>query len=301
LLYFISCDKIKTMGNDKKFYYKKKKKQHNKDVQVNIEPVNYTQEQLDLTLDDLKLSESTKELLKSNRIEKAIDLVKKTDKDMYKVQGLNKKILFEVKDRLKDVGLSLRQEQPVTPKEEKPQQKPQQNKKPDNKQKQEKPLEVEVKSKFGLSDKVENKQQSKQQEKQVVKVIDELPQDGLRKVMKGGKWGYVEGSKVIIPTMYDEIFAFKDDLASVELNEKCGFVDRLNNIVIPLDYDMAMSFSEGLALVSKGNKCGYINKNNEVIIPFEYDAGTPFEDGEAKVKKDQKWATITKDGTLTWI
>ena len=62
-----------------------------------------------------------------------------------------------------------------------------------------------------------------------------------------------------------------------------------------------MSFSEGLAMVCRGEKCGYINKNNEVIIPFEYDAGTPFENGEAKIKKDGKWGTITVEGKITWI
>lgn len=62
-----------------------------------------------------------------------------------------------------------------------------------------------------------------------------------------------------------------------------------------------MSFSEGLAMVCRGEKCGYINKNNEVVIPFEFDAATPFENGEAKVKKDGKWGTITTEGKITWI
>ena len=54
-------------------------------------------------------------------------------------------------------------------------------------------------------------------------------------------------------------------------------------------------------MVVRGDKCGYINKNNEVIIPFEYDAGTPFEGGEAKIKKDGKWGTINVEGKIVWI
>ena len=54
-------------------------------------------------------------------------------------------------------------------------------------------------------------------------------------------------------------------------------------------------------MVARGEKCGYINKQNEVVINFEYDAASPFEDGEAKVKKDGKWATITPDGDLVKI
>ena len=66
-------------------------------------------------------------------------------------------------------------------------------------------------------------------------------------------------------------------------------------------YDTAMSFSEGLAMVCVGEKCGYINKQNEMVIAPEFDAATPFENGEAKVKKDGKWATITPSGSLSWI
>lgn len=92
------------------------------------------------------------------------------------------------------------------------------------------------------------------------RLTEPLPIGEWRKVLKGGKWGYSDGFKIVIPTMYDEIFAFKDGLASVEIDEKCGYIDKDNNVVIPLDYDTAMSFSEGLAMVVKGDKCGYINK-----------------------------------------
>lgn len=285
------------MGKNNKFYYRKKNKPQQN--YANEVLVNYSQEQLDLTLDDLKISDSTKQLLSSNHIEKAYDLVKRTEKDMYKVQGLNKKILLEIKDRLKDAGLELKKD---AEQEKKPENNSQKNKK-DNKAEsgaqKNQPKEKESKSKFGLSEKSSQKEQPKKDSKKTEEIIQ--PQDGLRKVMKGGKWGYSDGSKIVIPTMYDEIFAFKEDFAVVEINEKCGFIDKENNMVIPTDYDLAMSFSEGLALVCKGEKCGYINKNNEVVIPFEYDAGTPFEEGEAKVKKDGKWATLTKEGQLTWI
>lgn len=268
------------MGKNNKYYFSKKKKPQK--PSETVVPVSYTQKQLDMTLDELNLSAATKNLLLANHVEKALDIVTKTEKDMYKIQGLNKKILFEVKDKLKEAGMELKKDPAA---ENKPESKPQ-------------PKRNETKSKFGLSEK-----SSKEQPKKEVKKTEEIVQlqDGLRKVMKGGKWGYSDGSKIIIPPMYDEVFAFKEDLAVVEINEKCGYIDKDNNMVIPADYDLAMSFSEGLALVCKGEKCGYINKNNEVIIDFLYEAGTPFEDGEAKVKKEGKWATLTKDGQLTWI
>lgn len=271
-----------------------------------------------------------------NRILTAADLVKRTEKDMYKVQGLNKKILFEVKDALKAKDMSLRPEPPKpktdnvqnakTPQNVQKEQsadvngdQKRKNDKKQNSQKSEKldrrtnddtNTKAERTSKFGLSDRASSKPQNKQNQnvkqndkksQKSEKLTEPLKQGQWRKVLKGGKWGYSDGFKIVIPTIYDEIFAFKEGLASFEIDEKCGYIDEQNNVVIPPDYDTAMSFSEGLAMVCRGEKCGYINKNNEVVIPFEFDAATPFENGEAKVKKDGKWGTITTEGKITWI
>lgn len=322
------------MANKKRYYNNRSKKQNHESV---IEQTaKFSQEQLSLSTEDLGISEATRELLAKNRILTAADLVKRTEKDMYKVQGLNKKILFEVKDALKAKDMSLRPE-PQKPKTDNVQnvktpqnvQKEQsadvngdqkrKNDKKQNSQKSEKfdrrtnddtNAKAERTSKFGLSDRASSKPQNKQNQtvkqndkksQKSEKLTEPLKQGQWRKVLKGGKWGYSDGFKIVIPTMYDEIFAFKEGLASVEIDEKCGYIDEQNNVVIPLDYDTAMSFSEGLAMVCRGEKCGYINKNNEVVIPFEFDAATPFENGEAKVKKDGKWGTITTEGKITWI
>lgn len=322
------------MANKKRYYNNRSKKQNHESV---IEQTaKFSQEQLSLSTEDLGISEATRELLAKNRILTAADFVKRTEKDMYKVQGLNKKILFEVKDALKAKDMSLRPEPPnpkmdnvqngKTPQNAQKEQsadvngdQKRKNDKKQNSQKSEKldrrtnddtNAKAERTSKFGLSDRASSKPQNKQNQtvkqndkksQKSEKLNEPLKQGQWRKVLKGGKWGYSDGFKIVIPTMYDEIFAFKEGLASVEIDEKCGYIDEQNNVVIPLDYDTAMSFSEGLAMVCRGEKCGYINKNNEVVIPFEFDAATPFENGEAKVKKDGKWGTITTEGKITWI
>lgn len=322
------------MANKKRYYNNRSKKQNQESV---IEQTaKFSQEQLALSTEDLGISEATRELLAKNRILTAADLVKRTEKDMYKVQGLNKKILFEVKDALKAKDMSLRPEPPKpktdnvqnaktpqnTQKEQSADVNGDQKRKNDKKQNSQKSekldrrtnddtnAKAERTSKFGLSDRASSKPQNKQNQtvkqndkksQKSEKLTEPLKQGQWRKVLKGGKWGYSDGFKIVIPTMYDEIFAFKEGLASFEIDEKCGYIDEQNNVVIPLDYDTAMSFSEGLAMVCRGEKCGYINKNNEVVIPFEFDAATPFENGEAKVKKDGKWGTITTEGKITWI
>lgn len=306
------------MANKKHYHNNKNRRPKGENAnnnQISAQVAKYSETQLMMSLSELGLSDASCTLLESNKITKSADLVKRTEKDMYKVQGLNKRILFEVKDALKKNGMSLCLDMD----NKKPQNANQDGKKKavegDGNSSNDEPKNEEKKSKFGLVDRHEPKngqkiakQQKQNQPKQKQdkpqkqeKLTEPLKAGQWRKVLKGGKWGYSDGFKVVIPTMYDEIFAFKEGLASVEINEKCGYINEQNEVVIPLDYDTAMSFSEGLAMVVKGDKCGYINQNNEVIIPFEYDAGTPFEDGEAKIKKDGKWGTITKEGKITWI
>lgn len=289
---------------NKKFYYRNKNKKNNDVNAQSAIVVQYSEEQLTMKLGTLGICETTCELLEKNDIFQASDLVKRTEKDMYKVQGLNKKILFEVRDALIKNGMAFRElEQKTKTADSQKKQNSNTQKKQNNKQKTDCEagldgvLSTPKKSKFGIADRKEDRQ-SQQRAQRQQKQENVL---GMRKVMKGGKWGYSNGFKIVIPTMYDEIFPFKEGLASVEIDEKCGYIDENNNVVIPLEYETAMSFSEGLAMVVKGNKCGYINKNNEVIIPFEYDAGTPFENGEAKVKKEGKWGTLTPDNKVVWI
>ncbi len=284
---------------NKKFYYRNKTRLQK--TEDNSPVANYTAEQLSRALKDLSISEATCALLEKNRISTAGDLVRRTDKDLFRVQGFNKKMLFEVKDALRDVSMQLRSD---AQDEGKPAAEQSRSSK-----EQKEPLQQHS-SKFGLADRrADGKQKQPQQPAKQVsqkparpeKLTEPLSVENWRKVMKGGKWGFSDGFKIVVPTMYDEVFCFKEGLASVEIDGKCGFIDSENNIVIPFVYDTAMSFSEGLAMVVNGEKCGYINKENEVVIPFSYDAATPFEGGEAKVKKEGKWATLTPDNKLVWI
>jgi len=302
---------------NKKFYYKKRKPAASIETQEaeKKQTARYTEQQLTLPLEELELCDTTRALLFKNHVRVAGDIVKRTEKDMYKIQGLNKKILIEVKNALRRQGMALRVEDLVQEK--------QSQSEPSQDGKGVKPEQKSgKKSRFGLADrddesqKQPSKKQAKNSDKQgknsvkqekserpekPEKLKEPLKMEEWRKVLKGGKWGYSNGFSIVIPTMYDEIFAFKEGLASVEIDEKCGYIDGEGNLVIPLMYDTAMSFSEGLAMVCVGEKCGYINKQNEMVIAPEFDAATPFENGEAKVKKDGKWATITPSGSLTWI
>ena len=263
----------------KKFYYhnrnKSVSKQQNTETQSNLYPA----EKMNLVLENIGVSVKTAELLAKNKINTAGDVCIRTERDMFKVQGFNKKMLFELKDALKSQGMEFRPAVPKAPKNE--------------------PRKVEKQESKGQKGKQEKAQ--KEQLEKPAKLNEPLSVNDWRKIQKGGKWGFYDGMKTVIPATYDEVFCFRDGLASVELDEKCGYIDSDNNVVIPFEYETAMSFSEGLAAVAKRDKFGYINKENTLVIPFEYDAATAFENGEAKVKKDGKWGTISTDGTVKWI
>ena len=94
---------------NKKRYYKNRAPKRNQEG-ANEQTAKYSETQLTLSLEDLGISESTCELLSKNRILTAADLVKRTEKDMYKVQGHNKKILCENKEKLKANDMCLRPE-----------------------------------------------------------------------------------------------------------------------------------------------------------------------------------------------
>lgn len=317
---------------NKKFYYRNKSKAAAKNrMEVQQKALeNYTEAQLSKTLEQLGVSEASANLLRENGIVSAAELVVRSEKDMYKIQGLNKRILGEVKTALSNAGMSLyvdpdapaqpaqregasqngaangKKQQDKSPASDKKAEQTKSDKRGKNRSDEQKRPDEQRAPKFGLADRKEpsSKQPQASQQKSArsrEKITEPLPPELWRKILKGGKWGFSDGFKTVIPPMYDEIFSFKEGLASVEIDGKCGYIDSENNVVIPLEYDLAMSFSEGLAMVARGEKCGYINKNNEVVIDFAYDAASPFEDGEAKVKKDGRWATLTPDGKLTLI
>ena len=65
---------------------------------------------LEMTIDDLDLSVRSFNCLKRAGINSVADLTQKTEEDMMKVRNLGRKSLDEVKKKLEELGLSLRQE-----------------------------------------------------------------------------------------------------------------------------------------------------------------------------------------------
>jgi len=74
------------------------------------EEVDDSEKVLEMTIDDLDLSVRSFNCLKRAGINSVADLMQKSEEDMMKVRNLGRKSLDEVKKKLEELGLSLRQE-----------------------------------------------------------------------------------------------------------------------------------------------------------------------------------------------
>lgn len=91
----------------------------------------------------------------------------------------------------------------------------------------------------------------------------------------GGKHGFKDGYKIVIPAQFESTSSFHDGLALVMLNRKFGVINTTGDFVIPNEYDdLRHLFGELYAArINSGKddwKCGVIDANNKIIIPFEY-------------------------------
>lgn len=274
----------------------------------------FAEEILAQGIEVLNLKENTKQLLDGARIVTLKDMVKREDKDFYKISTFNKKNLFEIINALKAKGLHLKPSQPKETEfaENKNQTAPannnpnnannnrvfNNNKQPLNDNKQ---LDRRQNTHPNNNAKKEFKDNSPayveitkvvRPPKVVTETVKDAP-DIYVKVNKNGKWGFKDREgKQVVEALYDEVFNFKEELCCVQKEDLFGFVNRNGEEVIPIIYSCATSFSEGLACVFKGDKCGYINANNETVIDFKFDAGTSVTNGECRVKKEGKWGEL---------
>lgn len=121
----------------------------------------------------------------------------------------------------------------------------------------------------------------------------------LKRAKINGKYGYsFEDGRQALPAIYDDAAVeFKDGLASVTINGKSGFIDRVARVIIPLVYSIAYNFDNGLACVVSGGLWGFINKSGLEIIPLKYELTDIFFDyGLAWVKLHGKYGYINTSG-----
>ena len=109
--------------------------------------------------------------------------------------------------------------------------------------------------------------------------------NGEIEVKKGEYWGVIDikGNEVI-PICFISLQIIKVGLFKIKITpdvsaslygcsingNKCGVINKDNNIIIPFEYDDILDFSEGRAWARKYGKWGVIDVNGETVLDFQF-------------------------------
>ena len=87
-------------------------------------------------------------------------------------------------------------------------------------------------------------------------------QGGVAMVRIEGVWYFIdkEGTELTNPVNYRVVKIFSDGLAKVQKDEKWGYIDENFKMVIPPEFDAGKDYTEGVISVKSGDKWGYIDQ-----------------------------------------
>lgn len=293
------------MGNNR--YFHKKKPQRDDKYQPPF-PAEVLEEPV--TVLSFK-NENTYSLLDGAGVKTLGDVLKREEKDFYRILTFNKKNLMDVINSLKPRGLFLK---PAPVKEEKPEgSEPQQEKneepvqrdkrpekrdmrnpavKPDGKNNQErrteKPANAEKKPYQGERREDRPQRDGQRQTNQGNRNTEQHKrsnqQKSLGKNVASSEFQKEQGAKAAkVPS---------DIYVKVNKNDKWGFSDRNGNIVVQPEYDEVYSYKDDLCCVEKDEHFGFINRQGEEIIPVSYELAFSFSEGYACVYRGGKCGYI---------
>jgi hypothetical protein len=113
------------------------------------------------------------------------------------------------------------------------------------------------------------------------------------------KFGLVDTlGRIIIPFVYDEMFAPTESLFLTKLNGKYGYINKRNNVIIDHKFTFATPFSEGLAAASKSNLIGFINRKGTFEIEQKFTSADEFNFGYAQVFFHNQTSVVDQMGKI---
>jgi hypothetical protein len=123
--------------------------------------------------------------------------------------------------------------------------------------------------------------------------------EGMASVQLNQKWGFIDPSgDLVIPAEYADVKPFSDGLAACRVSGRWFFINTKGERVFDRGFFRAGKFSEGLAAVKEQlqSSWGYINQAGVTVIPAQFKSAGPFKDGLAPVKKGGNWRYIDMQG-----
>lgn len=125
--------------------------------------------------------------------------------------------------------------------------------------------------------------------------------EGMAVFIRDGKYGmFDDKGKEAVPPAYEELYSFSGNFATARLNGTYGFLTN-EQFFKARNYIRIWPYSHGLAAAASlqsDNKCGYIDDSGTLKVPFAYAECLPFSEGKAAVRKksDGKWGYIDESG-----
>lgn len=124
--------------------------------------------------------------------------------------------------------------------------------------------------------------------------------DGMMRVVKNGKYGFIDGSaKEVIACQYEDAQDFSDGMAAVKVNGVWGYVDKQGKMVVEPSFKFAYPFSSQMAaVVDEKDSVGFIDPFGLLVIPYYYDRldEIAFVDSLCSVRKIGTAFSINKKG-----
>lgn len=102
--------------------------------------------------------------------------------------------------------------------------------------------------------------------------------NGFARVKRGSYWGIIDSNlNEVIPTEYNGIVHFKDDLFFAMKGSKLYVIDTTGSVQNSLDYSSVTQIANRpFYLVTKGTLFGILDSNLKEVVPVEYDDISPY-------------------------
>lgn len=126
-----------------------------------------------------------------------------------------------------------------------------------------------------------------------------LPRNGLNKVTKDGKSGFInKNGERVVDLLFDEAREFFNGFAAVCIDNQWSFINTEGEYITDLKFDQVESFSENLAPVKKGKLWGLINYEGNLIFDFKYDDLRVLRSDLLGFEKEGKWGIMALNGNI---
>lgn len=123
--------------------------------------------------------------------------------------------------------------------------------------------------------------------------------EGLRAIMKDGKFGFIdEAGRLRIANRYENVRPFSEGLAAIQIRGKWGFIDHHEKLVVQPIYEQVGDFYNGMAIVRQEGLSGLVDASGKVILPLRYDQILANSNSRYVIRQGKVYGLADSTGTI---